>query len=133
MLFAHPIYTAIPVEDLDRAKSWYQEKLGLQPSQDPPLPNGEEGIYFDAAGGTRFFLYPTRANAGAGHTIAEFAVGDDFDVIIKELRENGVVFEDHDFPGFKTVEGVAELEGPQAHRVAWFKDSEGNIIAIGSY
>jgi hypothetical protein len=44
------------------------------------------------------------------------------------LKENGVVFEEYDMPGFKTVDGIAEIDG---ERGAWFKDSEGNLLAIG--
>lgn len=133
MLSDHPIYTTIPVADLERAQRWYREKLGFEPAQDPPLPSGEEGVFFDAGAGTRFVLFPTRVGAGAGHTIAEFAVGESFDKVIQDLRDRGVVFEEYDFPGLKTVNGVAEFTGPQGHRVAWFKDSEGNILAVGSY
>lgn len=132
-LSEHPLHTSIPVADLERATKWYREKLGFEPSEDPPLPHGDEGVFFDAGDGTRFYLYPTRAAAGAGHTIAEFAVGDDFDKIVEDLRGRGVVFEEYDFPGFKTENGIARFDGPQAHRAAWFKDSEGNILAIGSY
>ncbi len=133
MLNDYPVYVSIPVNDLQRAVAWYAEKLGFTPADDPPLPNGDEGIFFDAGEGTRFYLYPTRMGAGAGHTVAEFAVGDDFDAVIEGLRERGVVFEEYDLPGLKTERGVLQLHGPQAHRVAWLKDSEGNALAIGSY
>lgn len=133
MLSDHPIYVSIPVADLQRAEAWYREKLGFERSEDPPLPHADEGVFFDAGGGTRFYLYPTRVGAGAGHTIAELAVGEDFDKVIEELRAHGVVFEEYDFPSLKTENGVAEFTGPQAHRAAWFKDSEGNILAVGSY
>lgn len=133
MLSDYPIYTAIPVNDLERAKQWYREKLGFEPSKNPPLPNGDEGVFFDAGGRTSFYLFPTRESAGAGHTIAEFPVGGDFDKVIDELRAHSVVFEEYDFPGLKSENGIVELTGPQAHRAAWFKDSEGNVLAIGSY
>lgn len=133
MLTGYPIYASIPVNDLERAVAWYGEKLGLQASGDPPLPNGDEGVFFDAGEGTRFYLFPTRAGAGVGHTVAEFSVGKDFDEVIENLRSAGVTFEEYDLPGIKTERGVAELTGPQGHRVAWFKDSEGNVLAIGSY
>lgn len=133
MLPNYPIYTSIPVSDLQRAEAWYRERLGFERSQNPPLPHGDEGIFFDAGAGTRFYLFPTRAGAGAGHTIAEFPVGGDFDKVIEDLRSRGVVFEEYELPGLTTENGVAELTGPQGHRVAWFKDSEGNVLAVGSY
>lgn len=133
VLSRYPIYTTIPVIDLERAKEWYREKLGFELSEDPPLPHGDEGAFFDAGRGTRFVLFPTRAGAGAGHTVAEFVVGDDIDKVVGNLRERGVMFEEYDIPGLKTEKGIAQLLGPQAHRAAWFKDSEGNVLAVGSY
>lgn len=79
MLAHYPMYTSIPVADLERAESWYRERLGFKRSDHPPLPHDEEGIFYEAGEGTRFYLFPTREGAGAGHTIAEFTVGDDFD------------------------------------------------------
>ncbi|MGH2722877.1 MAG: VOC family protein [Actinomycetota bacterium] len=133
MLADHPIYTSIPVSDLRRATDWYREKLGFEPAEDPPVPHGDEGVYFDAGAGTRFYLFPTRATAGAGHTVAEFAVGDSFDQVVEELRGRGVTFEEYDIPGIKVENAVAHFPPPQAHRAVWFKDSEGNVLAIGSY
>lgn len=133
MLSNHPLYTTIPVSDLERATAWYREKLGIEPAPNAPLPPGEEGIFFSAGRGTYFVLFPTRAGAGAGHTIAEFVVGDHFDEVVDRLRGRGVVFEEYDLPGIKTENGIAELTGAQAHRAAWFKDSEGNVLSIGSY
>jgi catechol 2,3-dioxygenase-like lactoylglutathione lyase family enzyme len=132
-LARHPLYTSIPVSDLTRAEAWYRERLGLKRAANPPLPHDDEGIFFEAGAGTRFYLFPTRTGAGAGHTIAEFVVGDAFDAVIDDLRSRGVKFEDYDLPGLRTENGIAEFEGGQAHRAAWFRDSEGNVLAIGSY
>lgn len=132
-LSEHPMYTSIPVADLARAEDWYRAKLGFERSTHPPLPHGDDGIFYEAGAGTRFYLFPTYAGAGAGHTIAEFPVGDAFDTVITELRRRGVIFEEYDLPGLKTEDGVAEFTGPQGHRTAWFKDSEGNVLAVGSY
>jgi catechol 2,3-dioxygenase-like lactoylglutathione lyase family enzyme len=129
----HPISTSIPVADLARAETWYRDKLGFERPANPPLPHHDEGIFFDAGAGTRFYLFPTHAGAGAGHTIAEFQVGDAFDAVIDALRGRGVIFKEYDLPGLKTENGIAEFTGPQGHRAAWFKDSEGNVQAIGSY
>jgi hypothetical protein len=52
---------------------------------------------------------------------------DDLDATVQELRSNGVVFEEYDLPGFKTVDGIAEIEGVKG---GWFKDSEGNTLAV---
>ena len=76
----------------------------------------------------RFFTsgYPT-ANAGqAPNTLMTFAAKD-LEADVQAMRDNGVVFEDYDFPGLKTEDGIAHIG---ASAVAWFKDSEGNILAI---
>jgi catechol 2,3-dioxygenase-like lactoylglutathione lyase family enzyme len=121
MMSDYPAVATIPATDLERAKRWYVEKLGFEPSRET-----SEGIEFDAAGGTRFSLFPTRAAAGAGHTVLTFEV-DNVEKIVEQLRGRGVVFEDYDMPDFKTVNGIAEIEG---FKGAWFKDSEGNVLAV---
>lgn len=70
-------------------------------------------------------VYETSASAGSA-TQAGFTV-DDFDATISELRGRGVTFEEYDMPGLKTVNGVADYDGTKS---AWFKDTEGNTIAI---
>jgi catechol 2,3-dioxygenase-like lactoylglutathione lyase family enzyme len=121
MMSNYPAVATIPATDLERAKRWYVEKLGFKPARET-----SEGIEFDAAGGTRFSLFPTRAAAGAGHTVLTFEV-DDVEKIVEQLRGQGVVFEDYDMPDFKTENGIATIEG---FKGAWFKDSEGNILAV---
>jgi catechol 2,3-dioxygenase-like lactoylglutathione lyase family enzyme len=112
----------IPVTDLARAKSFYTEKLGFKVVEEQ-----DEGVHFES-GGVRFDIYPTRVGAGAGATIAGWIV-DDLNAEMEELRARGVTFEEYDLPGLKTVNGIAELEG---FRGAWFKDSEGNVLAVTS-
>ena len=123
MLDDRRVYATIPASDMDRARRWYSEKLGL-------VPVGEEqfGAVYRAAGGTVFLLYPT-ANAGqAPNTLMAFS-SSDLRSDVEALRARGVVFEEYDVPGLKTENGIARL-GP--YESAWFKDSEGNILAIGS-
>jgi predicted enzyme related to lactoylglutathione lyase len=114
-------HTTLPAADLDRAKKFYAEKLGLTPSTESP-----GGIFYELAGGTRFILYPNPSPTRAGHTQIGFAT-DDIEAEVEELRSRGVVFEEYDFPGLKTVNGIAQT-GPA--RAAWFKDSEGNTIGV---
>jgi catechol 2,3-dioxygenase-like lactoylglutathione lyase family enzyme len=59
MLDEYPMYTTVPVSDLQRATKWYREKLGFEPADDSSLPHGDEGIFFDAGRGTHFVLFPT--------------------------------------------------------------------------
>jgi catechol 2,3-dioxygenase-like lactoylglutathione lyase family enzyme len=120
VLSDYPIGAMIPVTDLARAKAFYTEKLGFKVIEEQ-----DEGVQFES-GGVRFDIYPTRVGAGAGATIAGWIV-DNLDAEMEELRGRGVAFEDYDFPDLKTVNGVAEIEG---FRGAWFKDSEGNVLAV---
>jgi catechol 2,3-dioxygenase-like lactoylglutathione lyase family enzyme len=123
MLAKRRVAATIPASDLARAKRWYEEKLGLKPVREAPY-----GIDYVLGDGTRFGLYPT-GNAGkAPNTLMGFSstdvVGD-----VAALRKLGVKFEDYDLPQLKTVGGIASMDGAKA---AWFKDSEGNILAIFS-
>ena len=122
MLSGRKVYPTIPASDLARARAWYEEKLGLSPRSEVTT-----GLVYDLGGGTGFLLYPTGAAGQAPNTLATFS-STDVKADVAALRARGVVFEDYDFPGPKTVDGVAAIGDGKA---AWFKDSEGNILAIG--
>ena len=124
------VATRLPAQDLDRARRFYSEKLGLEPSEERPggllyrLPSGEFALY--GSGGT------------APGTFTQMALEvDDLDTVMAELRRRGVVFEEVDVPGLRTTDGVAEVEGNYPSKggkgelAAWFRDSEGNLIGIG--
>ncbi len=122
MLSDRRVYATIPAADIARARQWYEEKLGLTPRSGEAM-----GLIYELGGGTGFLLYPT-SNAGqAPNTLATFS-SEDVSADVAGLKARGVVFEDYDFPGIKTVNSVASIGGRSA---AWFKDSEGNILAIG--
>ena len=114
------VHTTLPVADLDRAKKFYREKLGLSPSTEEP-----GGVFYEV-GPTRFLVFPAGGRASGEHTQMGFTV-DDIDSAVAELKSRGVVFEEYDFPGLKTVDSVATT-GPI--RAAWFKDSEGNLLGL---
>jgi catechol 2,3-dioxygenase-like lactoylglutathione lyase family enzyme len=114
------VYTALPVEDLTRARAFYSDKLGLEPAQDNP-----GGLLYRLAGGGEFLLYPS-GNRPGGHTQANINVRD-VPALVAELKGRGVVFEEYDWPSLRTVDGIATT-GP--HQSAWFKDSEGNLIGL---
>ena len=80
---------------------------------------------FECGGGTRLELYEREATK-ADHTVATFEVSD-LRATVEQLKSNGVIFEEYDFPDFKTINGIAEL-GPT--KAAWFKDTEENILCI---
>ena len=115
-----PATTTLPAEDLRRARSFYEEKLGLESEVRDDMP---EGVFIHAGQGSQIFLYQ-RGRATAENTAVVFEV-DDLEATVSDLRANGVVLEDYDFPGLKTVGGVATRDVDKA---AWFKDSEGNIL-----
>ena len=110
----------IPATDLARARRFYEEKLGLSPERVM-----DAGVIYRFGKGTGFFLYPT-STAGAGHTLGGWYV-DDLKSAVQELRQRGIEFEEYDYPELKTVDGIADLGSELA---AWFKDSEGNILAV---
>lgn len=121
MLDNAKVAATIPAQQLDRARAYYDEKLGLKPTEERP-----EGLVYECGGGS-FLLFPSSGEASGTHTQLSWAV-DDLNAAVDQLRRNGVVFEEYDLPGFKTVDGIAEIEG---ERGAWFKDSEGNLLALG--
>jgi catechol 2,3-dioxygenase-like lactoylglutathione lyase family enzyme len=121
MLDQADVYATIPAQDLARARAFYADKLGLSPDEE--LPDGLR--YRCGTGG--FLLFQSTGEASGTHTQLGWDV-DDLEAAVATLRDNGVVFEEYDLPGFKTVNGIAEIEGT---RGAWFKDSEGNLLAVG--
>jgi len=121
MLSQAQIVPYIPVSNLDRARKFYEEKLGFRPASPPGY-----GVMYDSGRGSRFFMYPS---AGAGTSKASTAFWDvpDVESEVAALRSKGVVFEEYDTPEFKTVNGIATGDGA---KTAWFKDTEGNILAV---
>jgi catechol 2,3-dioxygenase-like lactoylglutathione lyase family enzyme len=120
MLGNFSVHTTIPAKDLDRARRFYADKLGFQPTQELP-----GGLVYES-GDSWFLLYPTQAAGTAEHTLMGWQV-DDIEQAVKTLRGKGVKFEEYNYPNLKTVNGIAEMDGSYA---AWFKDSEGNILGL---
>jgi catechol 2,3-dioxygenase-like lactoylglutathione lyase family enzyme len=121
--------TRLPAQDLDRARAFYSEKLGLEPVEE------REGGLLYRCGGTEFALYESAGAASGDHTQMGFEV-EDIEAVVAELRGRAVVFEEYDFPGLTTVNGIAEIEGNypskgKGERGAWFRDSEGNMLGLG--
>ena len=120
MLDTYQIVPSLPAADLERAARFYTEKLGLT-----PISRNDAVVEF-RSGSAKFGVYKTDYAGTARHTLAAWEV-DDIEEAVDELRSRGVVFEEYDFPDLKTVAGIADM-GSQ--RGAWFKDSEGNILAL---
>ncbi|HDR73580.1 MAG TPA: VOC family protein [Methanoculleus sp.] len=120
MLSDKSVWPVLPVADMNRAKDFYTSKLGLSVEWEK-----ESGTLFAAGQGAYLFMYehgPTRAD----HTVAAFRV-QDLEAEMQQLRNRGISFEEYDLPGLKTKQGIAAMS---PDRAAWFKDSEGNIIAL---
>jgi hypothetical protein len=121
MLKAAPLYPSIPVSDLERARKFYEVKLALGPGQ----PAGP-GLSFSCGFGTALFIYPS-PGAGTNQASCAFWKVGDIDAVVAWLKSRGVVFEEYDMSGMKTANGI--FEGGAA-KAAWFKDSEGNTMAL---
>jgi len=113
--------TILPVKDLDRARSFYENKLGF--SRGAPKPDGAWVYDTDKFS---IALLPKEGGTKAEHTALSFQVSDIVDGI-RTLEKAGVVFEDYDFPGLKTVEHVCDMAG---EKCAWFRDTEGNYLCL---
>ncbi|MFI1963170.1 VOC family protein [Streptomyces pathocidini] len=124
------VATRLPTQDLDRARRFYAEKLGLEPVDERP------GGLLYRCGGTDFALFASTGASPGTFTQMAFEVAD-IEAATSELRRRGVVFEEVDVAGLRTVDGIAEVEGnypskgSTGERGAWFRDSEGNMLGIG--
>jgi catechol 2,3-dioxygenase-like lactoylglutathione lyase family enzyme len=112
----------LPAQDLERAKAFYRDKLGLTPIQEDP-----GGLMYQMAGGTGFGVFRSGGKASGTHTQLALEVPN-VEQAVKDLRATGVKFEEYDSPMLKTVDGIATIGSTKA---AWFKDSEGNVIGLG--
>lgn len=120
MLDGATAHTTLPAMDMERAKRFYTEKVGAKAEE------STEGGAFLSLGDSRFSIYPTPNPNRGGHTQMGLRVPD-VRAAVAELRSRGVTFEEYDFPGLKTVDGIAEVGGISA---AWFKDTEDNIVGV---
>jgi catechol 2,3-dioxygenase-like lactoylglutathione lyase family enzyme len=121
MLSTAPIYTYVPVRDLERCRRFYEEKLGLGPGE----PSGP-GLTFRCGNGTAFFMYPS-PGAGSNESSCAFWQVNDAQAVVDWLKGRGVVFETYPALGMQPGHEIHVGGGAKA---AWFKDTEGNIMAI---
>jgi catechol 2,3-dioxygenase-like lactoylglutathione lyase family enzyme len=124
------VATRLPAQDLSRARRFYSEKLGLEPADERP-----GGLLYRCAGGD-FIVFESAGASQGTFTQMGFEV-EDIETAVAELRERGVVFEEVDLPGLRTVDGIADIagnypiKGATGERGAWFRDSEGNMLGLG--
>jgi catechol 2,3-dioxygenase-like lactoylglutathione lyase family enzyme len=109
--------TTVAVTDLDRAKRFYREQVGLTILEETPV-----AIRFGAGKGSQ--LSVRRGQPNAGQTVAHFEV-DDIEAVIRDLTSRGITFEEYETP--KTVDFIAQIG---AARGAWFKDPDGNVFGV---
>ena len=132
MLEQATVATRLPVQDISRARAFYAERLGLEPVDEQP------GALLYRCGGSEFALFTSAGKASGQHTQMVWHV-DDIEAVVTGLRARGVVFEEYDVPGLKTVNGIAEAaggwpsKGDKGLRAAWFRDTEGNLLSLGQH
>jgi catechol 2,3-dioxygenase-like lactoylglutathione lyase family enzyme len=126
MLQDSPIYAYFPATDVARARAFYEKKLGLKPKAEVA-----GGVVYEFAKGTAAFLYET-PNAGTSKASQAFWDVNDVERTVAALRERGVEFERYpELPGKRSMDGLVVEEG--GAKAAWFKDPDGNILAIIEY
>jgi catechol 2,3-dioxygenase-like lactoylglutathione lyase family enzyme len=116
-----PFHPSLAVKDLAKSRGWYAEKLGWEPSLEPP------GLAVYKVGGSFFTLYETQYAGTAQNTVMNWYVAD-MRAEMSRLRARGVVFEEYDFGEIKTVDGI--MTDPGGDMDAWFKDPDGNTISV---
>ncbi len=120
MLTTAPIRAYIPASNIERARKFYEQIVGLKPAEEYA-----GGVVY-ICGGAEVFLYPT-PNAGTSKASQAFWQVKDVEAEVADLKARGVVFEEYAMPGIRTKNSIATGGGAKA---AWFKDSEGNIMAV---
>jgi catechol 2,3-dioxygenase-like lactoylglutathione lyase family enzyme len=129
MLDQSNVSTRLPAQDLNRARRFYSEKLGLDPVEERL-----GGLLYRCGTGS-FSLFQSAGKAAGTHTQMAWEVAD-IATTVATLRSRGVVFQEYDLPGLKTIDGIATISGNypskgRGEKGAWFKDSEGNVLGIG--
>ena len=115
-------FQSFSVDDIAKARAFYQETLGLA------VKESQMGLELEVGGGSKVFVYPKPDHKPATFTILNFPV-DNVDTAVDRLKSTGVQFENYDLPGIKTdSRGIAR--DPNGPAMAWFKDPAGNILSV---
>jgi catechol 2,3-dioxygenase-like lactoylglutathione lyase family enzyme len=123
MLGDNDAIATIPVKDIDTARQFYEGKLGLMTG-----PSREQGVLTCKSGTTSVLVYESQYAGTNEATAATWAV-DDVDGTVRDLKKKGVTFEHYDLPDTK-LQGDVHVSGSM--KAAWFKDPDGNILALVS-
>ena len=113
-------FSSFSADDLDKAKEFYGQKLGLEVSQTP------EGLDLRLAGGGQVFIYPKPNHEPASFTVLNFIV-EDIDQAVDQLSSRGIRFEQYKGEIKTDEKGIHRNAGP---KIAWFKDPAGNILSV---
>ncbi|HYD12423.1 MAG TPA: VOC family protein [Allosphingosinicella sp.] len=129
MLKPTRVAARLPAQDLERARAWYRDKLGLEPAEERP-----GGLRY-LVGGCEFVVFQSAGASDGSFTQLAFEVAD-IKATAAALKARGVRFEEYDLPGLRTEDGIATIEGQYpskgtGERGGWFRDSEGNLIGVG--
>jgi catechol-2,3-dioxygenase len=116
-----PVSARAAAVDLDRARRWYEDRLGLTPEREDA-----GGAWYRFVGETWLYLYATPSAGTARNTIAGWEVAN-IESVMSDLRDRGVAFEQYDLGETPMVDGLADFGVAKA---AWFKDSEGNTYEL---
>jgi catechol 2,3-dioxygenase-like lactoylglutathione lyase family enzyme len=117
-----PVGAAIAVSDLQRARGFYEDKLGLSGGREL----GDGGVTYPCGGGTEIHIYPSGGAGKSESTLAGWTV-ENTEAAVEELSGRGVAFEQYDEPTKTDERGIfseGEIKG------AWFKDPDGNVLAL---
>lgn len=115
-------FSSFSVDDMQNAKEFYCQTLGLEVSEQ------KEGLALRIAGGGEVFIYPKSNHQPATFTVLNFPV-DNIEQAVAQLTKRGVQFEHYDDAGIKTDEkGIHS--GPPGPNLAWFKDPAGNTLSV---
>jgi catechol 2,3-dioxygenase-like lactoylglutathione lyase family enzyme len=121
------VQPAIAVSDAAKAKEFYEGTLGLSNGEEQP----DGGTTYPCGEGTEVHVYPSPDNAGKSGATLAFWETDDVEKVVDELSSSGVTFEQYDMEQLKTNEkGIAEFDS--GNKAAWFKDPDGNVLAVGN-
>lgn len=123
MLADEDAVATVAVKDLKAAKKFYGDTLGLKPT---PVPEPEVLNY--KSGNSTVLVYKSQF-AGSNKATSVTWIVDDVEGTVKDLKAKGISFEHYDFPGM-TRKGDVHIAGKS--KAAWFKDPDGNILAVVS-
>jgi Lactoylglutathione lyase and related lyases len=122
MLSDYQVQPSLASFDAKRAKTWFSEKFGIEPTIE--WPDGQLDYEFGSSG---FAIYEAGSAGTAKNTVASWNVPD-VEAEVARLGARGVAFESYDFEDYKTVDGI--MTDPDGNKTAWFKDADGNIHSL---